>query len=172
MKILIVSLPRTGSTNLMSNLAKENGTKELFEPFDGSNRVAYHKNMDDIVLKTIVGQQPDKGVSYLDFVTKLIGEFDKTILLSRRNLHECAQSHAYFVHNKGKKGFTSSSEYFWEPTPIDDLCLKNIIRWNEMLEKISDMHKIPITYYEDIYDTKSFKRLRKGNREDVKKNII
>lgn len=172
MKILIVSLPRTGSTNLMYTLAKENGIKDLFEPFDGSNRVMYHEKMDNIVLKTIVDQQPDHNVEYLEFINDLIGKFDKVILLSRKNLQECAESHAYFVHNKGKDGFTSTSEYFWEPTPVDNLCLKNIIRWNGILEKISDLYKIPITYYEDIYDTKSFKRLRKGNRKDVKKNII
>lgn len=172
MKILILALPRTGSTNLMHTLAKENGIRGLFEPFDGSNRVMYYEKMDNIVLKTIVEQQPDPNVGYLEFIKDLIGKFDKVILLSRKNLQECAESHAYFVHNRGKKGFTSTTEYFWEPTPVDDLCLKNIIKWNRILEEISETYKIPITYYEDLYDTKSFKRLRKGNKNDIKKNVI
>ncbi len=172
MKILIISLPRTGSTNLMQNLAKKNKLKPLFEPFDGSARENYHEKMDNIVLKTIVEQQPDLDIGYLEFIKDLIGKFDKVILLSRKNLQECAESHAYFVHNRGKKGFTSATEYFWEPTPVDDLCLKNIIKWNDILQEISETYKIPITYYEDLYDTKSFKRLRKGNKNDIKKNII
>lgn len=171
MKILIISLPRTGSTNLMRDLSRKHKIKSVFEPFDGSDRESYNMNMKNIVLKTIVEQQPNKDLPYLDFIKDLISQFDQTILLSRRNLNECAQSHAYFVYNRGN-GFTSNSEYFWEPTPIDDLCFRNITKWNGILEKLSNDLEIPITYYEDIYDTKAPNRLRKGNKEEIKKALI
>ena len=58
MSILIIALPRTGSTSLLYRLAKEKGLKPLFEPFDGSNRVSYN-NEKDVVVKTIICHHND-----------------------------------------------------------------------------------------------------------------
>jgi hypothetical protein len=53
MSILIIALPRTGSTSLMNKLANERNLKPFFEPFDGTNRVIYN-NEDNSVVKTII----------------------------------------------------------------------------------------------------------------------
>ena len=54
MRILIISLPRTGSTSLLKTISKSKKLKEVFEPFDGTNRFTYNDTMDNIVVKTIV----------------------------------------------------------------------------------------------------------------------
>ena len=164
MKILIISLPRCGSTNLLLNTAKKNNLKPIFEPFDGSNRAQYNQIMKNIVVKTIIGHQTNSNLSHILFLENLSKEFDETILLSRKDLIACAQSHAYLVYNKRISKMSSISKYYWESTPIDELCLENIKKWNITLKKLSEILKIPITYYEDIYDVSSSERLRKGNK--------
>ena len=172
MNILIISLPRTGSTSLLYSIANSKNLKPLFEPFDGTNRVTYEDDMENIVLKTIVDTQKPKNCdNYVDWVINLSKSFDETILLSRKDLKACAESHSYSVHNR-KKGFTSNDFYLWEPTPIDELCYNNIIKWNEMINNLSNELDIPITYYEDIYNPNDSSRLRKGNRNEFDKNII
>ena len=84
MKVLIISLPRTGSTSLMYKIAKEKNLVPLFEPFDGSNRVLYY-GQDNIVLKTIVCHHPNN--------IELSKEFDEVILLSRKNLIVSSLTH-------------------------------------------------------------------------------
>lgn len=172
MKILIISLPRTGSTSLLTSISKNRNLIPLFEPFDGSNRYLYSDDMENIVLKTIVSEHyPENVEDYHTWIIEFSKKFDEVILLNRRDLKACAQSHAYSVYNK-KRGFTSLDPYLWENTPIDELCYSNIVRWNEEINKISIELGIPITYYEDIYDLNSEDRLRKGDRVNTKKTII
>jgi hypothetical protein len=172
MRILIISLPRTGSTSLLNSIAKSKNLKRLFEPFDGTNRVLYEDNMENIVLKTIVDTQKPKNCNnYIDWIVNFSKSFDETILLSRKDLKACAESHAYSVHNR-INGFTSNDPYLWEPTPADELCYNNIIKWNGVLNTLSNILNIPITYYEDIYNPNDSGRLRKGNRNEFNKSII
>jgi hypothetical protein len=89
MSILIIALPRTGSTSLLNKLSKERGLKPLFEPFDNTGRFKYN-NEKNVVLKTIICHHPNN--------IELCKEFDEIILLSRKNLLECAESHAYQTH--------------------------------------------------------------------------
>jgi hypothetical protein len=172
MRILIISLPRTGSTSLLHSIANSKKLKPLFEPFDGTNRVTYEDEMSNIVLKTIVDvQRPENCDDYLNWIIKFSKSFDEIILLSRKDLKACAESHAYSVHNR-KNGFTSTDSYLWEPTPVDELCYNNIIKWNSVLNTLSNVFNIPITYYEDLYNPNDIGRLRKGNRDEFGKSII
>ena len=172
MKILIISLPRCGSTNLLLNTAKKYNLKGIFEPFDGSNREQYNEKMKNIVVKTIVGHQTNSDLSHLLFLENLSKQFNQVILLSRKDLISCAQSHAYVVYNKERKKVSSISEYYWEPTPIDELCLQNIIDWDNTLKKLSEKIIVPITYYEDIYDVSSNEKLRKGDKKNSKIDLL
>lgn len=172
MRILIISLPRTGSTSLLHSIENSKNLKPLFEPFDGTGRVTYRDDMENIVLKTIVDvQRPKNCDNYLEWIIEFSKSFDEIILLSRKDLKACAESHAYSVHNR-KNGFTSNDPYLWEPTPVDELCYENIVKWNGVLNDISNILIIPITYYEDIYDLNDKSRLRKGNRDEFNKSII
>jgi len=51
------------------------------------------------------------------------------------------------------------------------LCYNNIIKWNNVLNTLSNILNIPIIYYEDIYNLNDKGRLRKGNRDNDKKLI-
>jgi hypothetical protein len=165
MSILIISLPRTGSTSLLYKLASERMLTPIFEPFDGTNRFKYNRK-DNVIVKTIVPHHIDN--------LKLSKEFDEVILLSRRNLLECTESHAYQTYFSKTKNYNSNTQYYYEDVPIDifEMCYIDIIKWDTELIELSDALCIPITYYEDIYDIYSKNRLRLGNKTNLKKSLI
>jgi hypothetical protein len=165
MRILIISLPRTGSTSLLHKLAKDKNLKPLFEPFDGSNRVKYNGE-DNVVVKTIISHHSNN--------IKLSEEFDQIILLSRKNLLECAESHAYQTYFSKVKNYNSNNEYYYEDVvdSVFKLCYDDIMRWNDELNVLSKQINIPISYYEDIFDVNSSDRLRKGNKSNYKNKLL
>jgi hypothetical protein len=152
MSILIISLPRTGSTSLLYKLAKENGLTPLFEPFDNSGRVQYNGEK-NVIVKTIICHHPNN--------LELISNFDEIILLNRRNLKELIESHSYQTYFL-KTGYNSNNPYVYKEPPqeIINLCTTDILNWNEEINYLSEITKIPITYYEDIFDSNSSDRLR------------
>ena len=165
MSILIIALPRTGSTSLLYKIAKEKQMKPLFEPFDNSGRVQYYKESNNVV-KTIICHHPNNS--------KLSKDFDEVILLSRKNLIECAESHAYQTYFSKTKNYNSNNSYLYEDIPSDifKLCYNDIIKWNNDLQKLSFELNIPITFYEDLYNPTDKNRLRKGNRNEFEPIII
>jgi hypothetical protein len=165
MSILIIALPRTGSTSLLYKLAKENALKPLFEPFDNTGRIQYNGEK-NVVLKTIISHHPDNF--------ELSKEFNEVILLSRRNILECAQSHAYQTYFSKIKNYNSNNQYYYEEVPsnIFELCYNHITMWNNDLNELSYRLNIPITYYEDMFDINSSARLRKGNENKFDKKLI
>ena len=152
MSILIISLPRTGSTSLLYKLAKENELTPLFEPFDNSGRVQYNGEK-NVIVKTIICHHPNN--------LELISNFDEIILLNRRNLKELIESHSYQTYFL-KTGYNSNNPYVYKEPPqeIINLCTSDILNWNEEINRLSEITKIPITYYEDIFDSNSSDRLR------------
>jgi len=157
MRILIIAVPRSGSTSLMNKIAKEKKLTPLFEPFDGTDRVVYNGE-DNVVVKTIVSHHNDN--------LNLSNQFDEVILLSRKNVLECVESHAYHTYFSKKKNYHSNTPYLYEETPLDifKLCYSDILKWNREIKEISVIRNIPITYYEDIFDQNSEERLRKGDK--------
>lgn len=152
MKVLIISLPRTGSTSLLYKIAKEKNLKPFFEPFDGTDRVVYN-NEDNSVVKTIICHHSNN--------LQLINNFDEVILLNRRNLKELIESHSYQTYFS-KRGYDSNNSYVYKQPPqeIINICTSDVLNWNEEINYLSEISKIPITYYEDIFDTNSSDRLR------------
>ena len=82
MKILIIAIPRSGSTSLMSNIANILSLKPVPEPFNPTftKKVNYTIGEDDVVVKIITGQDDrysdiidwDYWKSFiLDFIPKL-----------------------------------------------------------------------------------------------------
>jgi hypothetical protein len=106
----------------------------------------------------------------INWLIELTKNFDEVVLLSRKNLTDCAESWSYLMHKE--KSFKSNQPYLWEKTPNYDKEYGNIIKWNEELTFISNELKIPITYYEDIYNSNENGKLRKGNLNDYEKKII
>ena len=165
MSVLIISLPRTGSTSLLYKLASEKGLTPLFEPFDGSNRVKYNGES-NVVVKTIISHHSNN--------LKLSKEFDEVVLLSRRNLLECVESHAYQTYFSKVKNYNSNNPYYYENVidSVFKVCYDDIIKWNTELNILSEKINVPISYYEDIFDVNSNDRLRKGNKSDYKNKLI
>jgi hypothetical protein len=96
------------------------------------------------------------------------------ILLTRRNVKECAESHAYQTYFSKIKNYDSNKPYVYEETPTDifELCHNDIMKWNEELNELSTKLNVSITYYEDIFDSNSEDRLRKGDRDKTIKKLI
>lgn len=161
MKILIIALPRTGSTSLQVKYKKEYKLKSIFEPFDPLNDVEYNLNENDIVVKTMMYHTPNDVDSGIDGYIKLSKQFDKTILLSRKDLKECAESWAY-LKQYNHKNFNSTKPYVWKTTADFENHLNDIYKWNDELIEISKILNIDITYYEDIFDKNSNERYRKN----------
>jgi hypothetical protein len=156
MKILIIALPRTGSTSLLKKISQEQKLNLISEPFNDINgNLQKYKDfnwgdVNDICVKTHINH---KDISfYLEFIKF----FDEIILLSRKDLTECAESLAYanyfenFVEN-----------YKWVQTPNLNKNIELVGKFNDELIKLSKMINVHITYYEDIFDINSKDRLRK-----------
>jgi len=172
MSILIIALPRTGSSELARRLSTYNKFKYEFEPFNPSVGLPPLTDFKKIVLKTIIFHLPyyvneENRINWLIELTK---NFDEVVLLSRKNLTDCAESWSYLMHKE--KSFKSNQPYLWEKTPNYDKEYGNIIKWNEELTFISNELKIPITYYDDIYNSNENGKLRKGNLNDYEKKLI
>ena len=172
MSILIIALPRTGSSELGRRLSTYNKFKYEFEPFNPSVGLPPLTDFKKIVLKTIIFHLPYyiKEENRINWLIELTKNFDEVVLLSRKNLIDCAESWSYLIHKE--KSFKSNQPYLWEKTPNYNKEYLNIIEWNEELKFISTELNIPITYYEDIYNVNDSGKLRKGNLIDYEKKII
>ena len=165
MKVLLITLPRTGSTSLLKKIAEEQNLILISEPFNNINgNLEKYKNynwenINDICVKTHINH---KDVTfYLDFVKF----FDEVILLSRKDLNACAESLSYANYFQN---FTE--KYDWINTPNLNENIKLVKEFNEDLEKLSKLTNIKISYYEDLFNVESMDKLRKN---DIKrKNLI
>lgn len=170
MRLLVLALPRTGSTSFSKMLADEYGLSFVFEPFapkaelfNSTKNFDINYTKDDVVVKTLINDEHS-----IDWIIEFSKSFDKTYLLSRRNLKQCVDSWAYLNYNRNTIDF--ETEYYWERTPNWDESYSQIHRWNDKLITISKLIEIPIIYYEDIFDV-SKNRLRKGDKQ-FNKQII
>jgi hypothetical protein len=174
MSILIIALPRTGSSELGRRLSTYNKFKYEFEPFNPSVGLPPLTDFKKIVLKTIIFHLPyyvneENRINWLIELTK---NFNEVVLLSRKNLVDCAESWSYLMYKEKEKGFKSTHPYVWEKTPNYEDQMNFILKCSDELNYLSKELNIPITYYEDIYDPNHKNRLRKGNRDDFDKSII
>lgn len=174
MNILIIALPRTGSSELGKRLSIKHNLKYEFEPFNSSTTIPDISKFKNAVVKTIIFHLPNiiKNEDRLDWLIHLTKEFDEVILLSRKNLTDCAESWAYLMYKEKEKNFKSNESYLWERTPNYDKEYEYIQRCNNEMIYLSNTLNIPITFYEDIYDINDKDKLRKGNRLDYPTQII
>jgi len=164
MKILIISLPRTGSTSLMYKIANDKNLLAICEPFD-IRQIQYEIFPDNCVVKSIIKQHPKDVTDIISFYLEFSKSFDEIILLSRKNLKLCWESLAFFTHHE-EKGFKSTMEYYWENTPNINHSKTYVMESEELLLELSNKLEIKIVYYEDLFDENSTKKLRKGDKKD------
>jgi len=155
MKILLITLPRTGSTSLLKQISTERGLNSISEPFNEvNNNIEKYKKFDweftnNICVKTHINHR--EIPFYLDFVKF----FDDVILLSRKDLIACAESLSYANHFKN-----FDSHYVWVNTPNIKYNIELIKKFDKKLLELSKMINTNIIYYEDIFDVNSSNRLR------------
>ena len=158
MKVLLITLPRTGSTSLLKTISEEQKLNPISEPFNdvNGNLEKYKdynwKNTNDICVKTHINH---KDVTfYLEFIKF----FDKVILVSRRDLKACAESLSYAHHFKN-----FSEKYVWSVTPNFERTMEFVKKIDKDLHELSKLTNIDISYYEDLFDVNSEDRLRSRN---------
>lgn len=168
MKILILGIYRTGSTSLQYGIS-EQGYTPIFEPYN-PNRI-YRKQYefpmlellgdDDIVVKCITDQIPNNvSNDSIEFYNNFINSFDVTILLSRRNKedHFISFLHQQYhrlnnmdSHKKYEINMDLIYDYF--TSDFIDKSKEHLFIQYDTIEKISSDTMIPITYYEDLYNS-------------------
>ena len=175
MRILIIGPPRTGTTSLCRNLGKILDYQVFSELYNYDIRYRNGQTINEYplylpekcIVKSITFQTPKEfgePFMYTRFINEYKTQFNRIILLSRKNKEEHLES---FINLKYrlKKGISAH-----EPWNSDDLTnFEHDIRYEKDLKPhidiISKLEKIlntPITYYEDLY----------GSDRDVSLSII
>jgi hypothetical protein len=85
-------------------------------------------------------------------VDQAVNDFDKTIILLRKNITEQIES-SIITHNERSFLDTSCRKYFLEDISEDEYehTLDRFKFLNDMFNEQSKRHNIPIFYYEDLY---------------------
>jgi len=163
LKVLILGISRSGTTSLLKGF-KHQKYITVGEPFNK----AINLNRDyplvelidnnNICVKSLCNQIPNNlDISFDDFIKKFIKEFDKIILLDRKNSieHEESFVHMYWrlsinqpAHTKWSSGVVPNDfkENFYKDGELNRLYLQK-----EQLKKISNYINTPITWYEELY---------------------
>lgn len=168
MKILILGIYRTGSTSLQYGIS-EQGYTPIFEPYNQNriHRKQYQfpmielRGSNDIVVKCITDQIPSNVFkNSIQFYSNFINSFDLTILLSRRNIedHFISFLHQHYhrlnnmdSHKKYEVNMNLIYDYF--TSDFIDKSKEHLLIQYDTIEKISSGTMIPITYYEDLYNS-------------------
>lgn len=156
MKILIIGAPRCGTTTLTKSLSEILNLESIIEPWNGM----YNTNMEnlythtfgnDIVLKTIAEHVPQDVNDFDGFIKKFIKEFDKVIILSRRDREACLESFAYQWVYDGRDPYFWHEHYVFDNRLEIDPFRDDVNHYLNKIEEISNYLDIPITWYEDLY---------------------
>ena len=175
MKILILGTSRSGTTSLRRGIQAQ-GYYTIGEPFNEivvtGNRnyplpeLSEHKN---ICVKTLCDQVPKNiDLSFDEFIKLFVKDFDKIILLNRKNDIEHEES---FLHLHWRISQNENTHVEWTGDIIpkdfkDEFYYHNhhthLYLQKEQLKKVSNFTSTDITWYEDLY----------GQNRETSLNII
>lgn len=160
MKILLISLPRTGSTSITSYFNESNKNFKTFsEPFNINGKLGYYtyKNVikySNIFVKHMLVQKPPglKDLTTKEQFKRFYKDFDKIVFLDRKNLTEQVESLSTALvtkvwHTKYVYSEQQHSEYIKEQT-------KTLKYWKKKMISLSNEYDCKIFYYEDIFYNK------------------
>ena len=165
MKILIIAISRSGSTALARMFGHILGYTTYYEPFNFSHPSAASQIFpntlpSNCVVKSISDQKPKDVIDILDFYTKYVNEYDKVILLSRKDKQLVYESilHrvTYFFNGNWH------TPYVYEELPENKKVRDYVENQSNLIESLADILDIPITWYEDLYS---------GNQQIVEREI-
>ena len=140
MKVIIISLPRTGSTTLLYSLGRLLNLKTYNEPFEKKYQGESYDFRQSHIVKTMIN----------DFINNRgileLSNFDKVIILARKDLKAQLESFTFALKN----------DKWHENYNVNDIEIakEHYYNFNAMrlnIEKLSKEINIPITWYEDLY---------------------
>ena len=153
---LIIGVPRSGTTSLMKSISSANNLPYVYEPLRFETDIT---DIKDVVIKTQLHQinsLTNSGNVTNEHLKKCIlfyvefsKQFDNVILINRRDTK--SQSESLSAHHNG---INEKLKYVYSEQVYDGkakLLYNNIELLNKYLIKLSEMIKIPIDTYEDVY---------------------
>lgn len=142
-------IPRSGSVSLLKGLSSSMNLKMIGEPFN-SHLWSTTPNLDikNVIIKTFI-HQPENEDDIVSFYINMSKNFDKVILISRRNLKESAESYLHNLNYSNIEGWRSP--YYFDSTLDTRNYLKWFLRMNQTMGLLSKKIKIEIDWYEDIF---------------------
>ena len=165
MKILIIAIGRSGSTALTTLFGRILDYTTYYEPFNYSqpsmaSQIFPNTLPSNCVVKTISDQKPKDVIDILDFYTKYVNEYDRVILLSRKDKQLVYESilHrlTYFFNGNWH------TPYIYQELPENSEVRNSVKTQSDLVESLSNVLDIPITWYEDLYS---------GNQQIVEREI-
>jgi len=165
MKILIIGTPRSGTTSLIKGLGKTKNYQRYGEPWNKyiGDRYPYPFNFNSkCVVKTLIENIPAefenlKGLTFdeklFKFYNKVKLDFDRIILLGRKNLNEQIRSYTYFREKELVTKVNWHDNYIL-PDSVElptEKFKKEIYRMDDRLKKLSEILNIDIDWYEELY---------------------
>lgn len=153
--ILIIAVPRSGSTSLCNSFSKSffeiseplNETLLWRSPLDTKSFIEQISKK-NIVVKTMPNHLPSdwKQKDYLNFIDNIIPYFDHVILLDRKNVKKQYDSYVKimnYLQNDGR----------WPEWTEEKLSLAERFFWLQkyLIREISINHNLKISFYEDIF---------------------
>jgi hypothetical protein len=184
MKILIIAIPRSGSTTLITSLSSILNLKRIDEPFNNSlyKNIQYDTILvdairtlpkDDVIVKSLISINVSNLINFYKSYSKM---FDKVIILSRKSTKDAAESFAY----QKLKDYTKDDNWHakWRyPKNGDELYeIDKYIEWmvetKKWLEILSKELNVDIDWYEDLYSGKKRKinKFLKKHQLDIDKS--
>tara|TARA_B100001175_G_C19499950_1_gene637523 strand:- start:68 stop:697 length:630 start_codon:yes stop_codon:yes gene_type:complete len=176
MKILIISPPRAGSSSLIYSIAELSNYESIYEPYIDPliskrkfERAPYPYSVpDNCVVKMLSYQVPKKygkQNKFLDYIVSVYKDYDKVILLNRKNEKEHFESlvNLQVKNNRRNWGPKAPSKPWYYDDISDELHQFDsdlYARYRKVIDEISTKLSIPIIYYEDLYGLDRDKSLK------------
>jgi hypothetical protein len=157
MKILIIGTARSGTTTLANAIASALNLRELIEPFNINSTYTYSPSQTNIVLKTLIPHH-----NSIEELWELSKNFDKTIILSRRDRVACWESECNGRFKRSeiieKNGFYDGwnvwhESYIHNPNAMDTSRMEIINQYMDLIIKFQEKTNLPMIWYEDLYST-------------------
>jgi len=169
MKILIIAIPRSGSSTLTNSLAKVLQYDKYHEPFNYDHPKLAQRNLPEkfpknVIVKTLFHQLPLNANNPFDFYKNEISEYDKVIILARQDIKAAYESfnHNLITNEEGNWHLP----YIYKEVNFNIDLYKNYLKWTEDIIEFSLISNIQITWYEDLFlngNKKSIEEIKKWN---------
>lgn len=163
MSILILAVHRTGSSSLLESISKQ-GYEQTLEPFgpyhNTVSKYSYPLSIkNNMVVKHIVDHIPN-GIdkTYIEICKEMSEQFDKVIILDRRNIEQHLLSIINLWYRLEVSGEHIHSRWYHDELPKDFINQfiqankhQDLYNQKSKIQRISKILNVDISWYEDLY---------------------